>query len=243
MSIITFMKNLKSSKQDDKWCLFEDHIFNTQTKSWELIDSTRKLRRCLHSKCARKHKLPNRPIQVCKRETDCPDAGLSCFLLHNNTKLEPICRWGKACIDLECSSYRHPKSRNNEICPLDEKCPDALITCFKLHTMSKLIPLCHYKNECVNYICQKRHPPERTQVCEEGSMCWGFITQRELGCNKLHPKILQRACKWSMDGGECYSYGCPFVHPLGASDDCMEGMQCSRRIAKDDTRCMNKHPK
>jgi len=236
-------RRLQGSGGSSPRCLFEDHFFNTKTKAWEPIDASKGLRRCLHSKCTRKHKLANRPVQVCKRENDCPDAGVTCFLLHDNTKLEPLCRWGINCVDKECTGYRHPRGRSTEVCVDDENCKEALINCFKLHTMSKMIPLCHYKADCINYICQKRHPPGRKEVCEDGSMCWLFITGGQEACDKLHPKILQKACRWSSWGGECRSYGCPFVHKPGEPVDCPVGMQCSKRLLEGPDRCSMKHPK
>jgi hypothetical protein len=230
--------------KNPQYCLFEDHQFNMQTKVWDVIDSSKGLRRCLHSKCTRKHKLVNRPIKICKRENDCPDAGISCFLLHDNTKLTSVCHWGKDCCDLECIEYRHPFDRTSEVCPNGELCADALISCFKLHPMAKLIPLCHYKEECINYICSKRHPPTRKQVCEQGSLCWEFITGGEKACSKLHPKILQKVCRWSIDEGKyCNCYGCPFIHRPNDPIDCDIGLQCQTQFEIGDKKCPYKHPR
>ena len=225
------------------WCLFESHFFNSKTKVWEPADPSKGLRRCLHSKCTRKHKIPNRPVQICSQEADCPGAGIGCFLLHDNTKLEPLCYYGKSCVDLECLGYRHPIGRVTEICPLDANCPDALITCFKLHSMSKLIPLCHYREMCMNYVCSKRHPPGRKDICDLGSMCWEYVVNKEAGCPKLHPKIFQKVCRWDTPESTCKSYGCSFLHHPGAPTDCEVGMQCQTRIDDGDARCPYKHPK
>lgn len=218
-------------------CLFETHFFNIKSKAWE--PSEQGLRRCLHSKCSRKHTISNRPLQVCKQENNCPDAGISCFLLHDNTKLESLCYYGKACIDLECTGYRHHPGRTTEICSLNENCPDALITCFKLHSMSKITPCCHYKEKCMNYICSKRHPIERKEICPLGSMCWEFVVHKKTGCALLHPKIFQRLCRWDSNDNTCRSYGCSFLHRPDSPEDCPIGMQCPTR----DGECGRKHPK
>lgn len=223
-------------------CLFEDHFFNSKTGNWELIDGGA-LRRCLHSKCTRKHKLANRPTQICPREDDCPDAGVTCFLLHNNDKIQSLCRWGKECIDIDCVAYRHPSGRSREVCTLRDSCPDAMIACFKLHDMIKLVPLCHYRQDCVNFMCTKRHPPGRREICDYGAMCWRFITGGETECLKLHPKILQKACRWdSPSGGQCKLFGCPFVHAPESPIDCPYGNKCPNVLSDGPTRCLNKHP-
>ena len=217
------------------WCLFEDHFFNTETKNWEPADPKNGLRPCRHSKCTRQHKLPNRPTKVCEHENDCLDANVTCFLLHDNTKIKPLCYYGAKCCDKECANYRHPRGRTRETCSLDDKCPEALITCFKLHTLSKITPICRYNrpdNMCKNYICDKRHSAERKPCCPAGSMCYGFITQGEKVCDMLHPKILQKLCRWDGYDDGCRSFGCPYVHHPEAPVDCPEGMQCQYRLER-----------
>lgn len=183
----------------------------------------------------------NRPVQVCGREDDCPDAWITCFLLHDNTKIIPLCNWGERCIDSECRGYRHPGGRCAEVCPLEGKCQDAMIACFKLHPLSKLVALCHYRENCVNYVCSKRHPPGRKELCQAGPSCWNHITQNS--CPKLHPRIQHQPCRWSMNGGHCRAYGCTFVHPRGHPEDCPMGMGCQTQAEPEGSRCPNKHPR
>ena len=79
-------------------------------------------------------------------------------------------------------------------------------------------------------MCDERHSRERIPPCPDGSMCYNYILQTTLGrsdvlsssgglrsikeyqrCPFLHPKILQRICKWDLHS-ECRTYGCSFVH-------------------------------
>jgi hypothetical protein len=228
-------KYYKSSNK--KWCLFEDHVFNIRTKVWELADVNKGFRVCLYSKCDRIHKVENRPVTVCKDDINCSEAGISCFLLHDNTKMKSLCYWGYKCINNACHEYRHPSNRSTQLCDLNELCKDAMITCFKLHDMDKIVPLCHYNNDCVNYICNKRHSKERNKICENGSMCWDFITGDCNECTKIHPKILQKICKWDNTKEGCRTYGCTFLHSPDSFTDCINSSKCN------DTDCKNKHPK
>jgi len=230
------------TKSKNNNCLYETHSFNTKTKTWDPLDISQGLKQCLYSKCNRDHKSSNRPTQVCPLEKNCNKAGISCFLLHDHS-LEPFCRYGKACIDLNCTKYRHPDDRVTEVCSNPDGCVDALITCFKLHNMSNITPICHYRNNCMKYMCTKRHPLGRKELCELGSMCWEYIVNKDEGCPKLHPKIFQKICRWDNEESTCRSYGCSFLHRPGAPIDCPVGMQCQTRIEDDDTKCPHKHPK
>ncbi len=243
-------KGLSAKVAKSNWCLFEDHVFDHESKSWVPADPKNGIRRCLHSLCTRQHKLPNRPVKVCKNETNCPDAGTSCFLLHDNTKIRPLCHYGKNCADLECKDFRHPKDRTTEVCPENEKCEHALITCFKLHSLSKITPVCRFKNGCVNFICIKRHGPGRKAICEHGPMCYRFIkygpdvTSEPPGCDQLHPKILQKICRWDDSTYGCKTYGCAFVHSPDSAIDCLEGIDCPAiNGEEDDYVCRHKHPR
>ena len=193
----------------NSFCLFEDHIFITN-KGWVKFTNN-KLRRCLHSKCQRKHRIPNRPNKICDRETDCPDAGISCFLLHDNTKIIPSCYYSTNCNEVDCK-LRHPSNRETKICELGSECQNALISCFLLHPLKLMIPVCPYFDDCKNYTCNFRHSDKRKQLCEKGSMCWDHIKNKS--CNCIHPKISQKLCKWDEDNGpnSCKSLSCPFVH-------------------------------
>jgi hypothetical protein len=226
----------------ENFCLFEDHVYNSNTKRWETAPESMGSRRCLHSKCRRKHKVPNRPVKVCPREEDCPDAGITCFLLHDNTKIVPLCNWGVGCADSECRFYRHPPGRTVELCPSAEKCPDALISCFKLHPLSKLVRVCHYKVNCVNFMCVKRHPPGRRELCPDGPACWNHIT-RPGSCDRLHPSIMFKACRWDLEAGGCLAYGCTFTHHPASPSDCPLGAGCPNRFEGEGERCRNKHPR
>jgi hypothetical protein len=224
------------------YCLFEDHVFDTKAKKWVPIDTTQGLRPCRHSKCTRKHKLTNRPVEVCKNETDCPNVGITCFLLHDNTKIKPLCYYGKLCADLDCIDFRHPSGRATEVCELGEKCDEALLSCHKLHPLSKMIPLCNYRESCKNFICAKRHGKNRLDPCPEGSVCYAFISEGSKGCGLLHPKILQKICRWDDSEYGCRSYGCPYVHSPDSIIDCPDGLQCQKRLINGDEKCINKHP-
>lgn len=225
---------------EGKWCLFETHYFDNSVKQW--VPKKDGFRRCLHSKCTRKHVMKNRPTKICINETDCKDAGISCFLLHDNTKLKPLCYFDKSCCDIDCLKNRHSEGRTNEICEKAEKCEDALITCFKLHPLDKMRSLCKYGSGCKNFICEKRHPENRKKICNDGSMCYNYIVYGSFGCNLLHPKILQKLCKWELTEEKCKSFGCPYVHLPESTIDCPDGMCCQNRLNNNDD-CPNKHPK
>jgi hypothetical protein len=91
-------------------------------------------------------------------------------------------------------------------------------------------------------MCEKRHSSKRCPPCPEGSMCFNFIAYGNASCKFLHPKILQKLCKWDMYSN-CKTFGCAFVHNPQSAKDCPDGMQCQRRLLEDETGCKNKHPK
>lgn len=235
--------NLLNKKPNvNGWCLYEDHFWNGKTKTWEKVSDTNGLKMCRHSKCTRRHKLPNRPTEICKNEETCQEAELSCILLHDFTKIKPVCYYAGKCCDLECVKYRHPKERTTDVCDRVDDCPDALISCFKLHNLSKIPRVCKFnkpENLCVNFICQKRHRKERKPCCDNGSMCYEYITKQEQGCDKLHPKILQKICRYDNTERGCLTYGCPYAHNPLSKVDCDVGMQCQLR----ESSCNKKHPK
>lgn len=235
------MSHIKQYSKDTTWCRFESNYYDNRINQW--VPKNDGLRRCLHSKCDRKHRLKNRPTKVCKRETDCPDVGVTCFLLHNISEIKPMCYFDKNCCDLNCTSIRHSSNRTTEVCEFGEKCKNALITCFKLHPLDKMVPLCKYRSECKNFICEKRHPNDRKKLCEDGSMCYNFIVNGINGCDFLHPKILQKLCHWDSTEQKCRSYGCPYVHNDNSPKDCENGMNCQFRLSEDDNKCEKKHPK
>lgn len=221
------------------WCLFESNYFDNYLKKW--IPKTDSIRRCLHSKCDRRHKIKNRPTKVCEREFDCPNAGITCFLLHDNTAIKPLCYFDDKCCDLNCTANRHSAGRTTEVCPDGEKCENALITCFKLHPLNKIQSVCRYKANCKNYICEKRHPSSRPELCEYAGMCYNYIVNGAEGCSLIHPKITQKLCRWDV-GGNCRSFGCTYVHHPNSPTDCPDGMCCQKRISSTDI-CPHKHPK
>lgn len=221
-----------------EYCMYEEHYFNHKINKWQKLDNTRM---CINKNCNRKHKL-KRGTVLCPLNNNCPDMGVKCFLLHDLTLIKNLCKYGKNCCDLKCE-YRHPPNRPTEICPLNEKCSEALFNCFLLHDLTQIVPICKYNKECINFMCDKRHSKERIQPCPEGSMCYNFIINNSLGCPLLHPKILQKLCKWDLKS-ECKTYGCSFIHKQTSPKDCPNGMQCQLRISDDDSiRCKNKHPK
>jgi hypothetical protein len=228
------LNNTSLDKKEGNMCLFEEHLFNNNTKMWEINNN--ELRKCLHSKCTRKHKDNNRPLVVCEHENDCPDAGITCFLLHDNTKIKSLCYYGKNCMDKDCTQYRHPKERITEICN-DNNCENASITCFKLHTMSNLQPICRFGDECINFTCNKRHSKKRKNLCENGSMCYKYIINKQTGCNKLHPKMMQKLCRWDSSNSGCKTYNCQYIHNPQSAKDCENAQHCQ------DDHCPNKHPK
>ena len=134
----------------DNKCMYEDHYFNNKTNKWEILD---KGRICYDFSCTRKHKY-ERPSKLCPLNINCPNAGISCLLLHNKSDLKTLCKYGKNCCDIECQ-YRHPTTRTIEICNNSRTCEDSLITCFRLHYISSIKPLCKYKTNCVNFMCNK----------------------------------------------------------------------------------------
>lgn len=226
------------SREYKNMCMYENHYFNNKTCRWERLNISRL---CFDKNCNRKHNV-KRLEKTCPLNTKCAEAGIICFLLHDLNSMSNNCKYGKNCCDLKCP-YRHNPGRQNKICPLSENCPDALITCFLLHDLGKIIPLCRYNKDCINYMCDKRHNKERLEPCPDGSMCYKFIVSKNEGCPLLHPKILQKLCKWDFRG-DCKTYGCSFIHSPDSAKDCPNGMQCQSRILEDDNlRCKNKHPK
>lgn len=227
-------------------CMYEDHYFNHKTNKWE--KNTIQKRVCIDKNCTRRHKL-KRSDKICPLNIKCPDIGTTCFLLHDLDKIVQMCKYGRNCCDLKCE-YRHPLERQTQICPKNISCPDALITCFLLHDVSNIIPLCRYNKNCINFMCEKRHSTERIPPCPDGSMCYNYILSVSPGtgkkspvCPYLHPKILQKLCKWDLHS-ECRTYGCSFIHKPNSAKDCPNGMQCQYRICEDERlRCTDKHPK
>lgn len=240
------------NKDCKELCMYEEHYFNHKTNKWERINNfssggLTSQRVCIDRNCTRRHKF-KRSDKVCSLNGKCPNIGINCFFLHDMTLLGEICKYGRNCCDSACS-FRHPSGRQTQVCALNENCPDALITCFLLHDLSKIVPLCRYNKECINYMCDKRHSVERISPCPEGSMCYNYIVstfsggKRYGGCKLLHPKILQKLCRWDVDS-ECHTYGCSFIHKPTSHRDCPDGMQCQFRIHEDERlRCTNKHPK
>lgn len=241
------------NKDTKEMCMYEEHYFNHKTNKWEKKSDNYSKRVCIDKTCIRRHKY-KRSDKICPLNGKCPNIGSSCFLLHDLNLLVHTCKYGKNCCDLKCD-FRHPSERQTKICPQNEKCPDALITCFRLHDLSIITPLCRYNKECINFMCDKRHSKERIPPCPEGSMCYKYIVsssgdvkntnQAQLfgGCPYLHPKILQKLCKWDIQS-ECKTYGCSFIHKPNSAKDCPNGMQCQFRICLDEKMiCTNKHPK
>ena len=216
------------------YCLFENHYYNNDKHIWVHTDDNRE---CLHSKCTRLHKNTKRPTSVCLRENDCPDANITCFLLHNNNKLRPLCHYGSKCTEVNCVSYRHPTSRTTEICPLGVECTGALIGCLKLHPLSKMSTTCYYKENCENWLCDKRHPTERKSICNDGPSCYNYAKYGLSSCNKIHPKIMNKICKWDRsENGYCKAFECQYLHHPDSPIDCIDGIKCKN------IDCKNKHP-
>jgi hypothetical protein len=208
-----------------RWCLFEDHVFDPSKQTW--IKKQEQSRVCLHSKCPRQHRL-QRPTKICSRENDCPNAGITCFLLHDNNKIAPLCRHGDKCCDADCK-YRHSLKRSKETCNKGRDCTEAGLTCFNLHPLSDMVPRCKYGAYCQSYICEARHPKERKELCPEGSNCWYHLKKLAGGgqvCNKIHPKILGRLCRWDDTFIGCRTFGCAFIHSPESAQDCPEGLYC-----------------
>lgn len=196
------------------YCLYETH--SRVNNVWQKRSDS--LVMCINSKCPYKHKLTNRPTEICKKNTLCPLAGLSCFLLHDTAGLKALCMRGVKCRDSECDR-RHPIERTTNVCHKGIECDGALFGCDNLHPLTKMTKPCKFKDKCNSVECKLRHPPTRN-LCKYGYDCWEYITKKGEGCDAIHPPLSRKPCAFSLKGEECKTWGCPYAHPPDAKGDC-----------------------
>lgn len=200
--------NTKRSNTGIRKCMFETNRWNSNTRKWERLDVKKYgLRMCLQSTCTSVHLLNSRPKDICPKNTECNNAGVTCMLLHDFKNMKPLCKYKDNCLDTECTEFRHPDNRTTEVCELKDECPNVIFKCRKLHPLKSYPPVCSYKADCINCECKKLHPDTRPEVCPNGSECRKAIF--EDNCELLHPKFMQKACKY---GEDCHSESCRFAH-------------------------------
>lgn len=87
--------------------------------------------------------------------------------------------------------------------------------------------VCKYAESCVNFNCNRQHPPGRRQPCRYGDEC------KRAGCIFLHPTRGQsppptpnnstQDCRFGLG---CVNYSCNRAHPAGRRQACRLGVAC-----------------
>ena len=165
-----------------RYCRFEDHIYDRQTRTWH-HQPNQPLRLCPDRNCTFTHRLA-RP-EVCPAGDECGEA--DCPLLHSRTRHKP-CKFGNQCINPDCT-FRHVAPRR-EPCPEAESCyqhaaflangqgPD----CPAAHPRT-MLKICQYGRECHRYQCQFLHDAQAPIDCPEADRCG-----KGLNCPNKHPR-------------------------------------------------------
>jgi hypothetical protein len=176
-----------------RYCRFEDHQHDRDTKTWNKVDGP--MRMCPNKDCKFTHRVP-RPV-ACKQDLECAD--YECKLLHSVQRPKP-CRFGGDCLNSECH-FNHPGDRR-EPCPAGSNCYEYVYeqsrgdddqpgSGCELGHPRRMNRICRHDANCRMFNCQFLHHENARQDCPDGAQCQyqnGTHVKEEQLCNYKHPK-------------------------------------------------------
>jgi len=176
-----------------RFCRFEDHRHDRDTKTWIPLDG--ELRMCPNLDCTYAHRV-DRP-EACEQGLNCTN--YNCGLLHPVKRQKP-CRFGGDCVKQDCK-FAHSEARL-EPCPYGGNCYDYIRAnayeyqddagpgCELGHPY-RMNRICRHDTECHLFGCKFLHGYTASRDCPDGGQCQrqrGSGTSAENICQNKHPK-------------------------------------------------------